>query len=232
MTIIRKWFKGVAVMSLGKYKSTEMMQYVVLGDSLSTGVGMSFFSSGFPERYLYFAERKLRKPIYLNNFAQPRAVTEVVLQSIKVPFIEKKIQQAQIITLTAGGNDAIQAAETFIKFKDKKAFIKALHQCKQNMSALFEQINKLKQVEDRFIIRAANIYNPLPQATEAGYWINQFNKHLDSLASLPNVKIADIHSIFEGKEKDLLSKDQLFPNEMGYQKIAEAFDQLGYEPLL
>ncbi|RBW71033.1 GDSL-type esterase/lipase family protein [Bacillus taeanensis] len=220
-------------MSLRNYKTNEMLQYVVLGDSLSMSVGTSFFSSGFPERYLYFAENILKKPIYLNNFAQSGATTEVVLKCIEVPFIAEKIHQAQMITLTIGRNDVIQAADTFIRHKNKKAFITTLRNCRENMNRIFDQIYKLKQMSHHpFIVRAANIYNPLPEIDESAYWINQFNKHLDTFTSLPHVKIADIYSIFKEKEKDLLSKDLLHPNEIGYQKIAEAINQLGYEPLL
>ncbi|WHY86289.1 hypothetical protein QNH39_27615 [Neobacillus novalis] len=74
-------------------------------------------------------------------------------------------------------------------------------------------------------------YNPFPDIPIAEQAINEFNSLISSFGREMNVKVADIYSVFKGKEKDLLSRGGIHPNSEGYYQMALALSRLGYSPL-
>lgn len=55
-----------------------------------------------------------------------------------------------------------------------------------------------------------------------------FNRQLNSFDNGKTIRVADIYSVFKGRQEDLLSKDHIHPNNLGYQEIAHTLTQLGY----
>ncbi len=82
-----------------------------------------------------------------------------------------------------------------------------------------------------YIIRLTNIYNPYKKWDQAYKWVNLFNSHLKSFESFPNVKVADIYSLFYEREKELLSWDSIHPNDLGHKMIAQAVYDTGFGSL-
>lgn len=112
--------------------------------------------------------------------------------------------------------------------KDDDVFLEALEMCKRNIPKIIEDIEKLKvNTNDPYIIRILNLYNPFPNVELADKRVHRFNNHINTIAKEEHVKVADIYNIFKGKEKELLSFDQIHPNDNGYKKIAESLHYLG-----
>ena len=208
------------------------IRYVALGDSLTVGVGSSPFLRGFVCRFKTYAETDLQNHICLDIFAKTGATTGDVLHSLKHPLIRNRINSAQIITITAGGNDLINAYKEFLVTKDSKTFTNALVNCKKNILHIINNITKEKSTSNQqYMIRLVTLYNPLPEISRGDKWVQAFNEHIQSFAKLPHVKVADIYRLFKGKEKELLSVDHVHPNDKGYEQIALALRNIDYSPL-
>ncbi|OEH93785.1 GDSL-type esterase/lipase family protein [Bacillus solimangrovi] len=210
------------------------LYYVALGDSLTVGVGTTLFTPGFVYRYANKSERHVQEAIFYQTCAETGATSKEILDSLNYRSVQRKIRQANIITITAGGNDLIQAARIYENTKDETVFFKSLSSAKQNMTLMINKITALKQniKGQRYIIRILNLYNPLPTISVANKWIDQYNHHLSQLTSHPHVLVANINRVFKGHEKQLLSKDHIHPNDLGYERMAIALEQLGYRELM
>lgn len=75
--------------------------YVALGDSITTGYGLSDKDSGFAEIIAENAGYTLK------NYAKNGATSNDVLNLLKSGEIDEDIKSAELITLTCGGNDMI-----------------------------------------------------------------------------------------------------------------------------
>ena len=208
------------------------INYCGLGDSLTVGVGSNIFEKGFIGRYLFLTRKAFNQPIAPAVFARVGATTGDILKSFEHPLVCKTIKEAEIITITAGGNDLIDAAEQFLQDKKEEDFFIALESGKKNLSNIIQQIMTFKREAEPYIIRMINLYNPFPELKGSDKWVEAFNHDIERLANPPVIRVADIHDLFLGKEKELLANDHVHPNTKGYHLIANSLHQLGYEPLL
>ncbi|MDP4169344.1 MAG: GDSL-type esterase/lipase family protein [Bacillota bacterium] len=206
--------------------------YVALGDSLSVGVGTTFFSPGFVQRFRRSAERVLDDHIALRIYAHSGYKTEDVLNDLKKEYIQDSLRNADIITITAGGNDLISAARKYLDDKNEEDLSIALKKCITNMTAILDTIHKLKSDSDTpYIIRMFNLYNPFPKEPLAQKWVKKFDTHLNNLAIHEHVAFVDMQKLFKNNESEYLSIDQIHPNDLGYDRMAEQLNKLGYGQL-
>jgi lysophospholipase L1-like esterase len=211
-------------------EKNNVLSYTALGDSLTLGVGTFIFSPGFVDYYTDFIEEALNQYVALQVIANSGATTSDVLNSLKSEFVVENIINSEIITITAGGNDLINGAKDYIKTKNDKGLKDSLEKCKRNMSKIMTIIKDYKSSSKPYIVRIVNLYNPLPDIKFSDYWVDAFNDHLGSFSG-EYIKIANIRSTFKGNEDKLLSYDKIHPNEQGYFTIANALNELGYDPL-
>jgi lysophospholipase L1-like esterase len=206
--------------------------YVALGDSLTVGVGAALFSPGFVQRYQRFAMDELHDLVYVQTHAHPGFQTADVLLELKNDLVREQLQSADIITITAGGNDLIEAARKYQDDKNEDDFSSALKKCMENYHKIMNEIKVLKKESiNPYIIRLVDLYNPLPQDPLAEKWIKKFNSQLKGFVKAPFVSVAQIEKVFKGHETQYLSLDGVHPNDFGYEKIADVLNQLGYGEL-
>lgn len=205
--------------------------YTALGDSLSVGVGAGLFGTGFVERYEKMIEEDLHIDVYLHVCARSGQTTGEILQMLNQPDHIQRLSKANIITITAGGNDLIDAVLEYYNDPDEQIFLDALATSRNHFRSILERIAELKEGKSDYMIRIANLYNPVPQVPLAKKWISRFNKHLQQLANEPHVKIADLYSAFQNHTDEYVSVDNIHPNQLGYQVIAEEMRKTGYKPL-
>lgn len=216
----------------GEGMERKVYRYCGIGDSLTVGVGSILFTKGFITRYLYLTGKVLKAPILPSTFGKIGATTGDILDSLNNKFVAKEIEEADIITITAGGNDLIDAAENFAEDKNEDDFFIALESGKRNLKNIIHRIMEIKQKQDPYIVRMMNLYNPFPELMVADKWVEAFNHNIERLKKPPIIKVADIHDLFLNREKELLFFDHIHPNYKGYAIIADALSRLGYEPLI
>jgi lysophospholipase L1-like esterase len=206
------------------------LHYLAIGDSLTVGIGVPVLDPGFVEYYRCLSQKTLKKRILYQKYARSGATTEDVLTMLYSPLVMEAVNCANIITITAGGDDLINAAKGFIKNKNEESISHAIKQSGNNYSKILERIHHLDK-QDKYILRLTNLYNPFPDIPIADEGIKAFNSLINSFGREMNVKVADIYSVFKGKERVLLSNGGVHPNSRGYYQMALAFSRLGYSPL-
>lgn len=208
-----------------------MLTYAALGDSITVGTG-ACPGGGLVPQYRSMTEKRLGQCVYSINLGISGATTGDLLRVVHgSPEIRHILARADIITITAGGNDLIRAAQRYAMQTNPEVLQQALVQCRENYGKIVDSIRKLKANRSRpYIIRAVDLYNPLPQVPAAAGWVQRLGQHIESL-ECANFQVARIYSLFAGREKELLSSDKIHPNAAGYRVMAQQMSQLGYRPL-
>lgn len=208
------------------------LSYTALGDSLSVGIGTSKFEPGFVSRYKRYLEYELKQGIPLFVFARPGFKTADVLKVLENEPIQKIFRESEIITITAGGNDLINAAKKFQLENDEGVFLEALAVSQTNYSKLLKRINEIKRdCGHKYVITIVNLYNPFPDIQLAKKWISKFNHHIKNSEKYLGVRVADVYSAFLSNEQEYLSCDNVHPNDKGYLVITETIQNLGVDGL-
>jgi lysophospholipase L1-like esterase len=213
--------------------SNQKKQYdwvlTAIGDSLTVGVGAPILGRGYVSRYADFLESLFNKQIHINNFAVTGTTSEEIYYSLREKEVRKSIRKSKIILITAGGNDLIQAGVRYLLTMEEDPLYEALKKCKKNLTRIYKYILKIKKrTKESFMIRICTLYNPYKKFQPAIKWVNLFNKHIKSFEEFPCVKVADLYSAFQGREKELVSFDTVHPNKKGYQVIAVTIYDLGF----
>lgn len=212
-----------------KARRADKLFYVAIGDSLTKGTG-SFIKPSFVKVYADMAEAALNKKVFTMIFAENGADTEDILAKMDYQVVKFAIKNAQIITISAGGNDFRQAAQQFFKSGDIDVLQRTLSVYEHNIRTILKRIHKLKEGQSSYFIRLLNIYNPYIDYPLADQWLDRVNASLNKMQT-KRIKVANIYPIFKGRESELFAIDRLHPNGEGYALIAQAIDKLGYFPL-
>ncbi|MDP5275524.1 GDSL-type esterase/lipase family protein [Chengkuizengella axinellae] len=210
-----------------------MINYLALGDSLTVGVGAPSPQSGFVPQYVSMAYKQINKYVVCENFGVSGATSDDVLDMItNYDDVQVLIKQADIISITVGGNDMKNAALQFLKSKKQSVLAGALKRFNKNFDEIIDRIHYFKKYNThKYMIRGMNLYNPFPNIPGTDVWVRKFNKHIQSFES-KSIGIANVYPLFLGREKELLSYDQFHPNGKGYYLMATAMNELGYAPLV
>ncbi|MFD2617874.1 GDSL-type esterase/lipase family protein [Terrilactibacillus laevilacticus] len=209
------------------------LNYVAIGDSLTVGVGSTIFTPGFVERYKKLTEQALNRPLAVVTFAKKGATSSQIYLTFDFPPLLNALKHAELITLTAGGNDFIQAGKQFLRTRNTGFLYHALNTSMANIKRMIIIIHQMTQNQYHpIMIRILNLYNPFPQIPEINDWITLFNQQLLTLSHPPYIQIADIYHAFLGHERELLFIDHIHPNPRGYEVMAQTVVQLGFSPLL
>lgn len=208
-------------------------QYTAIGDSLTTGFG-ALPGNGFVPIYRRMAEGRLRSQVIPANLGVNGLTTAGLKQRLgSSAGYRSAVKEAQIITVSIGGNDLIKAAKSAgpRPGEFQRALQNALRNCKRNFSDIMGTLSHLKAgTRSPYILRIVGLYNPYPQVDEATEWVRQFNRYAADYSSY-NVGFASIYHEFAGNERGLLFLDHIHPNGRGYRVIAGKLDALGYRGL-
>ncbi|GAE25498.1 lipase/Acylhydrolase with GDSL-like motif in BtlB locus [Halalkalibacter wakoensis JCM 9140] len=189
--------------------------YTALGDSLTVGVG-ALLSSGFVKRYAKMIETTYQIPVSLRIKAKPGMNSSQLLQTLSSSHIKKAIAQADLITITIGGNDLLQA---YRNKNQPHALEQSVHLFVYNLSQILQKIALIKSFSPRpYKVQLIGLYNPIPFHPYSAYFVQKFNHVLRRFSSGP-VSYVDVYDPFQSNGTKLLAGD-FHPNNRGYQIIA------------
>ncbi|WP_433945017.1 GDSL-type esterase/lipase family protein [Paenibacillus sp. SN-8-1] len=204
--------------------------YTAIGDSLTTGFG-AFPGHGFVPVYRRMAEDRLRAPIQLKNLGVNGLDSEGLEQRVRYNSIYRQsLREADIITVSVGGNDLIHAAKEILRNPAQESQIlnHSLAECKSNFGSIVRTIYDIKESSrSPYILRVVGLYNPFPQISEGNSWVSSFNRYAAQYSNRV-YGFADIFPVFAVRGRELLSIDQVHPNSRGYRIMAEQLNGLGY----
>lgn len=206
--------------------------YTAVGDSLTFGIG-ALPGSGFVPLYRRMAEEHLRQFVAFENLGINGLTSdELVQRLVRDSLFRRHLKNANLITISIGGNDLIRAVKSGGNRPDRERLDKALDRCQRNIYNSLSIIHNLKVGGNQpYFIRAVGLYNPYPTWDEAAEYVTRFNRYLYGLGNGSSFRVADVHSRFAGHEKEMLSIDGIHPSTKGHRVIAEQLNQLGYRPL-
>ncbi|TFB14592.1 hypothetical protein E3U55_13255 [Filobacillus milosensis] len=208
----------------------DFIVYKGIGDSLTVGIG-NYFSKGFVNRYAQRTVETLQIPVRTEVFAKNKITSADLLYRIQDEKVQSRLMTANIITITIGGNDLLQANREFTRTFIPGVFDEATFSFYRNMLAVLAEIRFLKSLHPTpYIIRLIGLYNPFPHLSYSDFWVQRFNDILLSFED-DHIAFVDIYPYFIYGAEHLLNFGGLHPNKYGYEIIAEATAASGYEPL-
>ncbi|MEW9698758.1 SGNH/GDSL hydrolase family protein [Paenibacillus sp. SI8] len=198
----------------------KAINYLAFGDSLTVGFGAAD-GLGFVSLFKQRVEQLVNVPVQLFHAGTNGATTSELLETLESDFeLQQSVQLADLITITAGGNDLLQAAIPFFYQNEPQYLKSALQLYETNYRKLLERIQVLREhVDTPYIIALVGLYNPLPLVPDAAYWVQRFNLFLRKLER-PYVRIVQVYDAFVGMDGYYLAEDGIHPNEQGYEALS------------
>lgn len=197
-----------------------MFHYTAFGDSLTAGYGVGT-GEGFAHVLSGLIEQRVEKPVSLYTHGMIGATSQQLLTLLlHHAELQKKMKQAQLITLTAGGNDLIQGGRRYARSGSRWSVYRSLVDIKHNVARMIEIVENWKRGQPYRMI-VLELYNPIPEIEDVGFFIEQYNQLLHRFEN-EKVKAAAVQQKFVGKVERLMSEDGIHPNQYGHVKMAQA----------
>ncbi|WP_199614854.1 GDSL-type esterase/lipase family protein [Paenibacillus alkalitolerans] len=205
-------------------RQLERLNIVAIGDSLTAGTGDET-GKGYVTGMKELLDERLDVPVYvLGNFAQNGYTTSQVLAEIESrKGIRESIGQADVIVMTAGGNDLFRLGDEVDLEAIRDRFPDAL-------TNIREILVKIKEINNNAKVYYIGLYNPfieLPQFKEASLTVQDWNTEVFRLAErMEGVTFVPTFDLFENGVSRFLSSDDYHPNGEGYARIAQRLAML------
>lgn len=223
-------------------KKTKTYHYVAIGDSLTQGVGDITDQGGFVPLLASQLQSNYGYEVKSENFGVSGNTSTQIIKRIKSQEkIQNAVKDADIITLTVGGNDVMKVIREDFNNLSEKSFKKPLTQYQKRLTALFDLIRKYNEDAPIYVL---GIYNPFylnfPEITTMQEVIDNWNEKTAMTVEENNAYFVPINdSLYRGIDgqegvttqgdgEESISNDALFeedhfhPNNTGYQIIADA----------
>lgn len=196
--------------------------YLALGDSLTTGYGVGMHNS-FAS--LYYDRLQAASPgLEYVNLGVNGLTSQELADMIAKRKYRKLVEGAQIITITIGSNDLIDAGRTILtgRVVNIPALMGHLQQNLLMCTSLLRSLNP------NAVVKIATLYNPLLYADRQFFantqqMISLANQALSSCSQIHHIILVPVHRAFQGKEEALLAEDYLHPNHQGHRVMAGLF---------
>ncbi|XRD26782.1 GDSL-type esterase/lipase family protein [Lysinibacillus fusiformis] len=161
--------------------------------------------------------------------------SDQLLKLVKKGHYDEELQQAQLISLTMGGNDVMKVVKQDLFNLKRNAFDKELRTYKQRYSKIVEGIRAKNPTVPILLI---GFYNPFSivtnEANEFDTIITEWNNVIEEVASEDsNACYVSVEDLFDSNEELVYHTDFFHPNAKGYEKMTErilaAMEQCGME---
>lgn len=221
----------------------KVVTYVAIGDSLTKGVGDSTNQGGFVPLLAQSLTNETDLEFKAINYGVSGNTSGQILSRMQEKKeIRKDLKQAQLLTITVGGNDLRKAILEDTNNLDLDRFEKASKTYEKNLKQIIELARKDNPDLPIFVV---GIYNPLylnfPDLTELQTLVDQWNQRTEeTLSAYQGVYFVPINDLLykgiDGKSgvteselgKETVTNDALYdedsfhPNNTGYEIMKEA----------
>lgn len=221
----------------------KVVTYVAIGDSLTKGVGDSTNQGGFVPLLAQSLTNESGLEFKAINYGVSGNTSSQILSRMQEKKeIRKDLKQAQLLTITVGGNDLRKAILEDTSNLDLDRFEKASKTYEKNLKQIIELARKDNPDLPIYVV---GIYNPLylnfPDLTELQTLVDQWNQRTEeTLSAYQGVYFVPINDLLykgiDGKSgvteselgKETVTNDALYdedsfhPNNTGYEIMKEA----------
>lgn len=205
-------------------ENAKQLHYLALGDSLTDGVGDEYSQDGYVGR---LADSLLTWPsvaeVEVDNRGKRGRRSDQLLKLVKKGHYDEELQQAQLVSLTMGGNDVMKVVKQDLFNLKRDAFDKELLAYKERYSKIIEGIRAKNPTVPLLLI---GFYNPFSivtnEANEFDTIITEWNKVIEEVASEDsNACYISVEDLFDSNEELVYHTDFFHPNAKGYDKMTE-----------
>lgn len=221
----------------------KVVTYVAIGDSLTKGVGDSTNQGGFVPMLAQSLTNETGLEFKAINYGVSGNTSGQILSRMQEKKeIRKDLKQAQLLTITVGGNDLRKAILEDTSNLNLDRFEKASKTYEKNLKQIIELARKDNPDLPVYVV---GIYNPLylnfPDLTELQTLVDQWNQRTEEiLSAYQGVYFVPINDLLykgiDGKSgvteselgKETVTNDALYdedsfhPNNTGYEIMKEA----------
>ncbi len=203
----------------------QQLYHLVLGDSLAKGYGSQ--QGGYAGIASHELQEKTKKEVYVDNVAVNGLMTDGLLYMLESEEIQQKIEKADIITISIGGNNLLRLNKNMGILEA----LNAVNDEKKNYQKDMEQIlAMIRSHNEHAVIVLSELYNPLKLedsvASYASVFIDRWNKTVYTLAKEHEPAVVlPVQKLLQD-ETDKLLYDKVHPNDKGYARIADSFVKL------
>ncbi|PYF04700.1 GDSL-type esterase/lipase family protein [Ureibacillus chungkukjangi] len=205
-------------------EDSTRLYYLALGDSLTRGVGDEEQKNGYTKRLV---EKLVQSTdvaeVILDNRGKRGRRSDQLLNLIKKGHYDYELKNAELITLTIGGNDIMKVVKKDL-FELKRAdFDKELVQFTNRYN---EILTNIRTVNPEVPIIVIGLYNPFSvitdEITEFESIITEWNDTIEGTSSkYKNSCFVDIQDLFDENANLVYHSDFFHPNGYGYTIMTE-----------
>ncbi|GCF92807.1 lipase/acylhydrolase [Enterococcus florum] len=224
------------------YKQT--VHFVAVGDSLTQGVGDETDRGGFvPLVADSLRDEYSLSTVQTENYGVSGERSDQILKRLKKDTdLQRSLESSDMITLTVGGNDLLQAFQKNITATSAKKFDGSIKKYQKNVEKIIEKIRELNTQAPIYLV---GIYNPyylnFSDIKEMQEVVDNWNDASEELAKdSTNVFFVPVNDLlYKGlptsdstdessgdqptvKNNVLYDEDNFHPNNLGYQLMANA----------
>ncbi len=207
-----------------KDTNAQDIYYLALGDSLTRGVGDELKSYGYTIRLQEQLEKwPMIKTVELDNRGKNGRRSDQLLALLQKGHYDEELEEANLITMTLGGNDVMKIVKKNLFSLDKKLFDKELPKFITRYDEILKEI-RLRNPDVPIIV--IGFYNPfsiiVDEVTPFEPIISEWNAEIEKLAATEgNACFVPVEDLFTSNEDMVYHVDFFHPNSTGYERMTK-----------
>ncbi|QCR32396.1 GDSL-type esterase/lipase family protein [Lysinibacillus sp. SGAir0095] len=203
---------------------TSKLYYLALGDSLTRGIGDEEQKNGYTKRLVEkIVQSTDVSEVILDNRGKRGRRSDQLLDLVKKGHYDYELKNAELITLTIGGNDIMKVVKKDLFELKREVFDKELEEFKKRYNQILAEI-RVENPEVPIIV--VGLYNPFSvitdEITEFESIITEWNDTIETTSSkYQNACFVDIQDLFDENANLVYHSDFFHPNGYGYTIMTE-----------
>lgn len=205
-----------------KETGAEPIQYLALGDSLTRGIGDETGKYGYTKRLAKAIEAwPAVLEVKLDNRGKNGRRSDQLLTLIENGHYDEELTEADLVTVTMGGNDVMKIVKKDLFSLKKEMFDKEMVKFEGRYRKIVEEIRKRNSEVPIVLI---GFYNPFSIITDEytpfETIIDEWNMTIAQIASDDqNACFVPTSDLFETNEEMVYHTDFFHPNASGYDRM-------------
>lgn len=205
-------------------REVTIINYLALGDSLTRGVGDEEKKNGYTKRLAEKIEQNTEViKVELDNRGKRGRRSDQLLKLIEKGHYDKEIQNAELITMTIGGNDIMKIVKKELFDLKRKQFDKELIKFRENYNNIMKEI---RMINPEVPIILIGLYNPFSmvsdEVNEFESIITEWNQTIEEISNIyENACFVNVQDLFDTNANLVYHTDFFHPNGNGYTIMTE-----------
>ncbi len=214
--------QGTNKITVTKMMKLKDIRYVALGDSLTLGVGDETKRQGYVGRFKQEIESwQGVKSVTVFDTAKRGRTSQQLIAQLKSGEIDDELHNANIITVTIGGNDLMKIVRANITDLTKEVFDTERPDFQMRYATVMKLIRERNQNAPIILI---GVYNPLSiftkQKSDMNTIMQEWNSDIRGFADGDAYAVyVNVEDLFDSNDNLVYHTDFFHPNAKGYDQM-------------